>query len=178
MNAAAILEDALQRGRRYYSIDVLEDALQHASYTEGTRENILATEVFALRAEAVLRDAPPPAPTETPLPMPPRRRVMIESPYAGDRERNLAYLRKAIRNSSLDFGEAPFASHRMYTDALDDDRPDERAAGIGGGFAWWSVAELVVFYIDLGWSPGMEAALERCRALGMPYVFRSFGRAP
>lgn len=47
--------------------------------------------------------------------------VIIESPYAGDVDRNLEYLRAAMRDC-LKRGEAPFASHALYTQpgVLDD----------------------------------------------------------
>ncbi len=41
------------------------------------------------------------------------RRVVIESPYAGDVERNLRYLRLAMADC-LERGEAPYASHALY----------------------------------------------------------------
>lgn len=81
--------------------------------------------------------------------------VVLESPYAGDTRRNEAYLRACLRDS-LERGEAPYASHRMYTDALDDDDPAERKLGIEAGFAWGQVAALRAFYVDLGWSRGMR----------------------
>jgi hypothetical protein len=87
------------------------------------------------------------------------RRVIIESPYAGDVERNLRYLRACMRDSLLR-GEAPFASHAIYTQpgVLDDNDPEQRRMGINAGFEWWPAAEAVVFYVDLGWSPGMLRA--------------------
>ncbi len=54
------------------------------------------------------------------------RRVIIESPFAASNgysvEENLAYLRAAMRDC-LKRGEAPFASHGLYTQpgVLDDD---------------------------------------------------------
>lgn len=87
------------------------------------------------------------------------RRVIIESPYAGDVERNLRYLRACMRDSLLR-GEAPFASHGLYTQpgVLDDHDPEQRRLGIEAGFAWWGGAAAVVFYTDLGWSRGMLGA--------------------
>ena len=41
-------------------------------------------------------------------------RVILESPYAGDIERNVKYARMAVRDS-LSRGEAPIASHLLYT---------------------------------------------------------------
>lgn len=39
--------------------------------------------------------------------------VIVESPYAGDVERNTAYARAAVRDCLMR-GEAPFASHLLY----------------------------------------------------------------
>lgn len=85
--------------------------------------------------------------------------VIIESPYAGDVERNLEYARRAVRDS-LDRGESPIASHLLYTQdgILDDTIPEERALGIDAGLAWKRVADKHVFYVDLGYSPGMTYA--------------------
>lgn len=89
------------------------------------------------------------------------RLVVLESPYAGDIKRNLKYARACIRHS-LSLGEAPIASHLLYTQPgiLKDDVPEERKWGIAAGLAWLSVAHAHVFYIDLGWSNGMRAAYE------------------
>jgi hypothetical protein len=87
------------------------------------------------------------------------RLVIVESPYAGDIERNVRYARAAVRDCVLK-GEAPIASHLLFTQPgiLDDDVPEERALGIAAGLAWKHVADSHVFYVDLGWSRGMQAA--------------------
>jgi hypothetical protein len=86
--------------------------------------------------------------------------VVVESPYAGNVEQHLAYLRAAMADC-ISRGEAPFASHGLYTQpgVLLDSIPEERAKGIAAGEAY---ARLVaeaggprVFYVDLGWSRGM-----------------------
>lgn len=83
-------------------------------------------------------------------------RIILESPYAGDVERNIKYARKCLRDS-LHRGEAPIASHLLYTQkgVLDDDIPGERQLGIDAGLVWKEVAEKHVFYIDYGYTPGM-----------------------
>lgn len=88
------------------------------------------------------------------------RRIIIESPYAGEVERNLAYARAAMRDSLLR-GESPIASHLLYTQPgiLDDDIPEERELGIKAGLAWSPHVEGVVFYMDHGMSRGMNLAL-------------------
>jgi hypothetical protein len=87
--------------------------------------------------------------------------TVIESPYAGDVEKNLEYARKCVHNSLL-LGEAPIASHLLYTQKgiLDDNIPEERRAGIDAGLEWIKVAERVVYYVDNGWSNGMRESHE------------------
>jgi hypothetical protein len=93
--------------------------------------------------------------------------VVIESPYAGDVERNLRYLRAAMADCFAR-GEAPYASHGLYTQhgVLDDRIPNERARGMRAGFAWSEKADLVVVYEDLGVTPGMLASIERAEKRG------------
>jgi len=102
------------------------------------------------------------------------RLVVIESPYAGDITNNTRYARLALRDC-FDRGEAPFASHLLYTqlDVLDDSIPEERRKGINAGYGWMAEADAVVFYIDLGWSQGMLQALRAARALGKTIEQRS-----
>lgn len=102
------------------------------------------------------------------------RRVILESPYAGDVETNTAYARAAMRDS-LTRGEAPLASHLFYTQprVLDDGVPDERALGIEAGLAWGAQAEATVVYTDLGVTPGMELGIARATAEGRSVEYRS-----
>ena len=99
--------------------------------------------------------------------------VILESPYAGQVERNVAYARAALRNS-LHRGEAPFASHLLYTQpgVLRDSDYTERRRGIACGYAWMEKAEYVVFYIDYDMSPGMKYAREKAQSLGLPIKYR------
>lgn len=98
--------------------------------------------------------------------------VLVESPFAGDVDRNLAYLRDAMRDC-IQRGEAPFASHMLYTQFLDDDVPEERAAGIESGLAWGRHAERTVVYADLGISRGMQFGIDRAEQEGRPIKYRS-----
>lgn len=104
------------------------------------------------------------------------RLVILESPYAGDVERNVAYARACMADS-LSRGEAPLASHLLYTQpgVLDDGKPDERALGIAAGLAWRRGADLAAFYTDLGWSRGMLAAAEHYKLLGYLSEERKLG---
>lgn len=100
--------------------------------------------------------------------------AIIESPYAGDIEANVAYARAAMRDS-LDRGEYPIASHLLYTQPgiLRDEVPEERQLGIDAGLAWRKVADKAVFYVDRGWSAGMLAAEEIYEREGFPFEVRT-----
>jgi hypothetical protein len=104
------------------------------------------------------------------------RLVILESPYAGDVERNIEYARRALRDSLMR-GEAPIASHLLYTQpgVLCDELPSERECGINAGLAWRKVAEASVVYIDLGISKGMEYGIAAARGAGIPVEYREIG---
>lgn len=104
------------------------------------------------------------------------KKVIIESPYAGDVEKNVRYARRATLDS-IRRGEAPFISHLLYTQEgiLDDLLPDERALGIAAGHEWITVAELTAVYADLGVSKGMQAGIDRAKELGKPIEIRYIG---
>lgn len=97
------------------------------------------------------------------------KRVILESPFAGDVERNIDYARKCVRHS-LSLGESPIASHLLYTQdgILDDTIPDERVCGINAGLAWKEVADLQVFYVDYGYSNGMRYAFNYAKEHNIP----------
>jgi len=104
------------------------------------------------------------------------RRVILESPFAGDVDRNLRYLRACIRDC-LQRGDSPYASHGLLTQpgVLDDTIPEERKLGIAAGSAWLDGAEAVVVYTDLGTSPGMRQRIEAAQAKGMRIIGRTLG---
>jgi hypothetical protein len=80
----------------------------------------------------------------------------------------------------LERGEAPIASHLLYTQPgiLDDQAPTERQWGILAGLAWRPAAELSVFYTDRGWSDGMLSALKSATEGGWPFELRSLAGQP
>ena len=100
--------------------------------------------------------------------------VVIESPFAGDIEKNIEYARSCMRHSLL-LGETPIASHLLYTQQgiLNDDKPNERKIGIEAGFAWGVYADKVVFYTDNGMSGGMQDAYNYYNNLGITIEFRN-----
>lgn len=99
--------------------------------------------------------------------------VILESPYAGDVEANVEYARQCVRDS-LSRGEAPIASHLLYTQPgiLDDDIPHERKWGIDAGLAWRSVAHGSVVYLDRGVSDGMRYGVAAAMRAGIPIEYR------
>ncbi len=102
--------------------------------------------------------------------------VQLESPFgAPDAEgviRNVAYGLVAMRDS-LTRGEAPFASHLLYTQMLDDTVPDERTLGIYAGLAIGEAARATVVYNDLGISRGMQLGIDHAHTLERPVRYRS-----
>ena len=101
-------------------------------------------------------------------------KVILESPYAGDVERNIEYARRCLKDS-LERGESPIASHLLHTQVLDDNVVEEREIGIEAGLAWLDVADLHAFYLDYGWSRGMISALWRAVGMGKMVRFRNIG---
>ncbi len=101
------------------------------------------------------------------------KRVILESPYAGEIEENVRYARECVRDSLLR-GEAPIASHLLYTQdgILRDEVPEERKHGIDAGLAWKEVADLHVFYIDKGISSGMIYGMEYATKNKIPVEMR------
>lgn len=116
--------------------------------------------------------------TTRPLPKRGPLRVIIESPLAGPTadvvRRNVDYARRCLRDSLMR-GEAPFASHLLYAQpgVLDDKNAEERALGIGAGFVWGEVADLVAVYIDRGMSPGMHTGIDVAMERGTTITYRS-----
>ena len=93
-----------------------------------------------------------------------RPMVLIESPYAGDVEANVAYARRAMADC-IRRGESPYAGHLLFTQPgiLNDLNVAQRKLGIELGFQWGARADIVAFYTGRGTSKGMRAALEYWR---------------
>jgi len=105
------------------------------------------------------------------------KKVIIESPYAGNIEQNIKYARACLKDS-LNRNEAPLASHLLYTQegVLDDTVESERMQGINAGLAWIEFADIHVFYIDYGMSKGMEYAKGFSMGSGVQLEFRKIGK--
>lgn len=107
--------------------------------------------------------------------------VVIESPYAGanliERRENELYAQRAL-DDSLARDEAPFASHLLYPQVLDDNVPAQRRQGIDGQLAWIDLARSIVVYCDRGFSPGMIHAIRHCLRQGYEIVIRTIASPP
>jgi hypothetical protein len=103
--------------------------------------------------------------------------VVIESPYRGNTSWNTAanveYAREAMHDS-LARGEAPFASHLLYTQdgILNDAVFEDRELGMRAGLCWASRADLTVVYADRGISDGMAAGMADAQRVGRPVEMR------
>lgn len=103
------------------------------------------------------------------------KRVIIESPYGSPDpavvERNVRYARAALKHS-LDLGEAPWASHLLYTQVYDDNNPKLRLAGIEAGLEIGKLMDKTVVYTDLGISEGMHYGIRAAEEAGRPIEYR------
>lgn len=95
------------------------------------------------------------------------------SPLRGDYERNLLYVRRALRDSLMR-GEAAFAPHALYTlpDVLDDEKTMERNMGISSGFSVLARCDLLAVYHDFGISPGMKAEIDLAAQSSIQIAYR------
>jgi len=123
----------------------------------------------------------------------PRLLVLIESPFGIGGfehsatfehtpmqdvfERNALYARAAMYDSLMR-GEAPLASHLIYTQVLDDTVSEHRKMGIEAGLAWGQQAKLTAVYTDLGISDGMKTGIDRAEREGRPVEHRQLAGRP
>lgn len=108
------------------------------------------------------------------------KRVILESPYAGNVKRHVEYARVAMRDC-LFRKESPYASHMLLaaTGVLDDKIPEERELGLSAGWAWMRCLDVkdVVVYADLGVSSGMQRGIDNAKSWGRNVEVRKLGGA-
>jgi hypothetical protein len=99
-------------------------------------------------------------------------RVGIESPLkSGDFATNQRYARWCMYDSLLR-GEAPFASHLLYTQVLYDGSETQREMGISAGESFYDACDFRAFYVDLPateQSSGMRRAWRRSQLRWQPF---------
>lgn len=124
------------------------------------------------------------------------RFVIVESPYAcsGCDEcsmglkpprdgvcagvwKNIGYAKECILDC-LKRGEAPVASHLLYTQVLNDRLPVERTLGIQAGFELRTRADATVVYTDFGISEGMRMGVADAYLKKVPVEYRSLLETP
>lgn len=98
--------------------------------------------------------------------------VIIESPFRGDQNQNEEYAKAALIDC-LRRGEAPFASHLLYTQVLREDNIEERKLGIYAGLEFGRLCQKTVVYTDLGITSGMRLGILAARKHGRPIEYRS-----
>ena len=110
--------------------------------------------------------------------------VVIESPFAppaqtktGDEhawyaQRTSTYLR-ALAQWCIGMHWAPYASHKLLTQWLEDHVVEQREIGIACGLAWARHADLAIVGVNYGISSGMERGIAAHATNGVPveYVF-------
>lgn len=99
------------------------------------------------------------------------KRIMLESPYAGYTEANVIYARRCVLHA-LSLGESSIAPHLYYPQVLNDLIEDERMLGIKAGLAWLSVVDKSCFYMDRGFSRGMQHAFVAAFKADVPIYAR------
>lgn len=104
------------------------------------------------------------------------KRAFLISPYSGDVPRNLEYADRC-QTFCFSSGWAPFAGHLQYTRVLDDNQPKDREFGMRSAYAWLSVSEAALAFMDLGVSRGMRADLDAARRLSIPIHYLSLNGA-
>jgi hypothetical protein len=90
-----------------------------------------------------------------------RRRLVVESPLAGDTVRNFRFLLWCLRALWKQDGTYGLASHLINPWFMNDADSAERKAGIDNPWVWDPAIPHIRF-MDLGESYGMKLAKERC----------------
>jgi hypothetical protein len=99
-------------------------------------------------------------------------KVSVESPYAQNPALMTEYAKLCCKDA-LQRGETPMASHLFFTQFLDDKNPEERKLGLAASDHWRFVCDKLVFYVDHGWSSGMQHALDLAKTHDITVEFRT-----
>lgn len=102
--------------------------------------------------------------------------AIIESPYAGNIDENVAYARECVLDA-LERNYSPIASHLLLTQVLNDDNPEHREFGISAGLSWAKVADVSLIYIDRGISAGMQRGIDHATSIGLSVERRSIKKS-
>ena len=101
------------------------------------------------------------------------RKVYICSPYraknSAQLDRNIDYA-QALTKRALEAGLAPITPHLYMTQCLNEDKPEERAAGMAAGLALLEKCDFVIAGVKYGISEGMSREIQTADALGIEVV--------
>ncbi|MFS1426458.1 hypothetical protein LMH73_004555 [Vibrio splendidus] len=98
--------------------------------------------------------------------------VVVETPFAGDTVTNNEYTRACLRDSIINHTENPQAFHLTYTKVTDDTVPEQREIGLNKSFSIHCHAGKKVYYLDRGFSYGMELGMKHAIDNDIPVEFR------
>ena len=101
------------------------------------------------------------------------RKVYICSPYrakdGAQLDRNIDYA-QALTKRALEAGLAPITPHLYMTQCLNEDKPEERAAGMAAGLTLLKSCDFVIVGVKYGISEGMSAEIAAADAAGIEGV--------
>lgn len=101
------------------------------------------------------------------------RKVYICSPYrakdGAQLDRNIDYA-QALTKQAIEAGSAPITPHLYMTQCLNEDKPEERAAGMAAGLTLLKSCDFVIVGVKYGISEGMSAEIAEADAAGIEVV--------
>ena len=101
------------------------------------------------------------------------RKVYICSPYraadSAQLDRNIDYA-QALTKQAIEAGLAPIKPHLYMTQCLNEDKPEERAAGMAAGLTLLKSCDFVIVGVKYGISEGMSAEIAEADAAGIEVV--------
>lgn len=101
------------------------------------------------------------------------KKVYICSPYrakdSAELDRNIDYAQELTR-SAIMAGLVPITPHLYMTQCLNEDNPEERAAGLAAGLELLKGCNFVIAGTKYGISEGMSKEIETAAALGISVI--------
>lgn len=101
------------------------------------------------------------------------RKVYICSPYratdSAELDRNIEYAQQLTKHA-LKVGLAPITPHLYLTQCTNEDKPEERAAGLAAGIALLKCCDFVIAGTKYGVSEGMEKEIETAAIMGISVI--------
>ncbi len=101
------------------------------------------------------------------------KRVYICSPYRAkdstELDRHIDYAQELTRKA-ITAGLAPITPHLYMTQCLNEDKPEERAAGLAAGLELLKGCDFVIAGVKYGISEGMSREIQTAEKLGIEVV--------